>query len=149
MAEETNDLSGETQQAGPATQPGHARSGWARKLGDRYSDGYRIGQQLVVLGGIVKIIGYVLAGIAVLIGVVVFIVSLADGAPMRGIGVSLLALLYGAIIVFGWYVGGTVVTGIGQLILASFDGAVFNAPCLNDDERATILSLNLSEQDKS
>jgi hypothetical protein len=118
------------------------RHGRALKLADRYRDGYRVGDALVSLGGVVKIFGYVLGAIAVIVAVVLFFLAAANGEIARGLGVSVVALFYAAIIVFFFFVYGSLISAVGQIVHGVLDGAVFNAPFLTDDERASLLGLD-------
>jgi hypothetical protein len=126
----------------PAAPLADVRWGRANKLSQRYSDGYLASDVLVRLGGIVKVIGYVLGGLAVVGGFIAFIVASSQNEAGSGIGIFLLILLYGAIIVFGHFVIGSIVAAFGQLIRATLDSAVNSAPFLTDDERASILSID-------
>jgi hypothetical protein len=144
MSDDLGNILG-TESPEPATPPTpHADVRWGRanKLSQRYSDGYLASDVLVRLGGIVKVIGYVLGGIAVVGGFIASIVSSSHDEAAGGIGIFLLTLLYGAIIVFGHFVIGSVVAAFGQLIRAMLDSAVNSAPFLTDDERASILSID-------
>jgi hypothetical protein len=118
------------------------RLGRARKLALRYQNGFQTSETLVSLGGVIKIIGWVLGGIAALVAVIGFIVAVANSNPGSGLGIAVAALIYGVIIVFGAYVYGSMIAGIGHGVQATQDTAVNNSPFLTDDERASILSLD-------
>ena len=125
-----------------ATPAYNSRMGRARKLSLRYQAGFETSATLVSLGGVIKIIGWVLGGIAVLVAVIGFIVAVANNNPGSGLGIALAALIYGVIIVFAAYVYGSMIAGIGHGVQATQDTAVNNSPFLTDDERASILSLD-------
>ena len=128
--------------AAPAAPQGDLRWGRAHKLSQRYVEGYKASDLLVSLGGVIKIIGYVIGGIAVLIGIIGFIVAASSYNPGSGLGIALVAILYGAIIVFFMFVYGALIAAIGHLNRSAQDSAVNNSPFLTDDERASILSLD-------
>lgn len=144
MADDVNDALGIPSQepAAPAGQAGSLRVRRAGKLAHRYKTSYELASLLVKLGHAVRIIGFVLGGIAVICGLIAAIAQATDNEAAAGLGIFLMVLLYTAVIVFLMFIYGTVVAGIGQLIEAVSDGAVFNSPFLDDDERAKILSLD-------
>jgi hypothetical protein len=144
MADDTNSFLGIGPAQPPSSSPQHDDIRWRRanKLTNRYRDSYRVASLLVRLGGIIKVIGFVLGGIALLVGLIGGIATGSDREAAAGLGIFLLAILYGAIIVFALYVYGVVIAGIGQLLQAVCDAAVYNTPFLDDENRAAMLSLD-------
>lgn len=144
MADDVNQALGipSEQPASPLGQTGSLRVRRAGKLALRYKTSYELAGVLVKLGQAIRVIGFVLGGIAAICGLIAAIVQASDNEATSGLGIFLMVLLYTAIMVFLTYIYGTVIAGIGQLIQAVSDGAVFNAPFLDDDERAKILSLD-------
>jgi len=132
-----------TEELGEVLQGGDdKRHGRALKLEDRYRDGYRVGDALVSLGGVIKIIGYVLGGIALVVGLVLFFVAATRSEFGSGLGAGVIALFYAVLIVFFFFVYGSLIAGIGQIVHGVLDTALFQAPFLTDDERASLLGLD-------
>jgi hypothetical protein len=143
MADDTNNILGVNPEPQPQS-PVHQidlRLTRARKLSHRYSDGYKMANILVSLGGVVKVLGFIVGGIALLVGLI-GAAAAGERSGIGGLGIFFIAILYGAGIAFFLFVQGTVVAGIGELIRSVCDGAVFNAPFLDDEDRASILALD-------
>ena len=107
---------------------------------ERYTDAYRVASAIVALGTVIKVVGFILAGL-------VFFVSLsARGSnPFdtgRGIGLTGMAGIVFAIViaVAGW-VWGVVVTAQGQILRATLDTAVSSSHFLNDRDRAEAMGI--------
>jgi hypothetical protein len=112
------------------------------KLARRYKDSYGLADLLGKLGRAIQIVGFVLGGLAVVGGLIAAIAQTSENEAASGLGIFLMVVLYAAVFVFLLYVYGAMVAGIGQLIQAACDAAVYNAPFLDDDERAQMLSLD-------
>jgi hypothetical protein len=102
-------------------------------MSDKYLDGYKDAGRLVRLGNTIKIIGYVLGILIILIGFVAFIVPNSHN-EQNGDLIFLASILCGAIIIFSQLVIGSVVSAFGHLIRATQDSAVNTASLLNFDE---------------
>ncbi|MCX6360698.1 MAG: hypothetical protein NT029_12860 [Armatimonadetes bacterium] len=99
---------------------------------NRYTDAYRIAGSLEVIGVIVKVVGYLLAAIICIAGIVISSklneVSRysSDGAMASGV-VMLLYLVGGGLQGFLFWVGGVLICGMGQLVRCTADTAVNTA----------------------
>lgn len=104
----------------------------------RYSDAYIVAKTINGFGGLIKIIGIIVAVLLVLIG---FVVANKNGPrdPVSYLGIAGIAL--GVISGGLFYVIGVLVSAQGQILKASLDNAVNSSPFLTNEHRAKIMSL--------
>lgn len=109
------------------------QSGIVQSLTRRYSDAYIAARALVVIGGIIKWVGVVLAIIILIIGFVMSSGS-GSGGVFAFVGFAL-ACLIGV----PTFVLGILISAQGQIHLATLDTAVNTSRHLNKDDVAKIL----------
>lgn len=122
------------QTAQPTSKDGYLRARRAQKLSQRYTDAYRVAAALVRIGTFFKVLGLVVAAAGILIG----FLAMGDAGKPFGIGCILAGLYIGIFNVLA----GMLISSVGQMQKAMVDGSVNSSPFLNDDERASILSLD-------
>jgi uncharacterized membrane protein len=104
----------------------------------RYKDAYIVARVTTKFGGMIKVIGIIIAVLLVLIG---FTVA-RDGGPRNP--VSYLGIVGGVFGIFTgalFYIIGVLVSAQGQILKASLDSAVNGSPFLTNEHRAKIMSL--------
>jgi ribosomal protein L40E len=106
----------------------------APALRKRYDEGYIAAQRLVMLGGVVKIVGYALAGLLLLAALVVALNGVGRPGTFQW---SVLAIAVGLL----FYIWGTTLSANGHRLTAVLDTAINNSPFLSDDQRAEIMGL--------
>lgn len=106
----------------------------------RYQDAYRVGNAIVGIGSIIKAVGFVLAGLIV-------VVSLLGGAAVgsqsgaAGFASILTGAIAAGIVGLLFWLAGVLISSQGQLLLATLDNAVNHSPFISDDERAVAMAL--------
>lgn len=105
----------------------------ARAAMGRYRDAYRVANVVVTAGDAIKVVGFTLAVLIALIGVVV--------ASKIGMLSLLAGLIPAATIGLLSWLGGVLLSAQGQLLLASLDSVVGISPFLTDEERAEVMRL--------
>ena len=107
---------------------------------ERYRDGYRTAQVITRVGGMIKILGIVLAVLMFLIGLVIEmnIFGRDDTAQLISLGVvGVSAIVTGVVL----YMFGVIVAAQGQQLKAALDSAVHTSPYLDLDAKARAMSL--------
>jgi len=99
------------------------------KLQARYVDGYRAAAIIDGFGSMVKIIGFAMAGLSLLIGL-----SAGRWGFLGG-------LLVGGMFCALFFVLGVFISAQGQVLKAALDGAVHTSPFMTDEQKATILGV--------
>jgi hypothetical protein len=84
----------------------------------KYEDAYRVAEGAIMLGRVVKMIGFVFAAIGLVIALV---------GGIGGAAVFMVALLIAIIVGLAGYVAGVFITAQGQMIRATLDIAVNTA----------------------
>jgi len=105
----------------------------------RYDDAYLTARTLNGAGQIVKVVGFVLAGLIALSG---FAVAGKGG----GTGFVFSGLLLGALIGLLCYAFGVLVASQGQILKATLDTAINSSPLLSHDEIRQIFELTDTQQ---
>ena len=100
---------------------------------NRYRDAYRVAASLVWIGDAIKILGFVVAGLGVLVGV-----TQLEG-EMR-LGSILLSMLAGLM----FWVWGGLIAARGQVLQATLDNAVHSSPFLTNEQRALAMNISVS-----
>jgi hypothetical protein len=103
----------------------------------RYKDAYIVARATSGLGGTIKVLGWIFGGIVAIAGWAIGLQS--DGAPNQLIMYG--GLILGAIIAIPLWVLGILITAQGEIIKAALDEAVHTSPFLNNDQRASVMSL--------
>ena len=96
----------------------------------RYRDAYSVAGVILGFGKLIKAVGLIVAGLAILIG-------LAKESPIIFLGSLFFAVLIGGI----FYLLGVIVSAQGQILKASLDTAVNTSPFLLNAHRTDIMSL--------
>jgi hypothetical protein len=105
---------------------------------DRYKDAYLVARALDGYGTLVKVLGFVGAGMLLLYGASwVNNGRLGDASFAFGV-VCIVAGLFMAVL---FYFAGVLVSAQGQILNATLDSAVNGSPFLTDEHRARIMSL--------
>jgi len=99
----------------------------------RYCDAYALARVTVRFGSTIKFLGFLAAGILLLVAI-----SAAGLSGALGVGGIVLAGLVGGI----FYCFGVAVSALGQILLSTIDVAVNSSPFLENDQRAEIMSLH-------
>lgn len=123
-----------------AASVAHTQSG--SPVVSRYRDAYGVGAALVGVGGGIKVIGGILAGI-------IFLGSLLAGDSRFGVGAAFAGILLAGIVGFFFWVFGVFVAAQGQVLQATLDQAVASSPFLTDAERADAMGLPPTVADHS
>jgi len=118
-------------------------------LARRYKDAYRVARFAIRLGEIVKIAGFIVAGVLALGGALPLLGAFAQAAQAKQIGAGVLlsfmwaagALIFAALIGGFVFVLGILVSAQGQTLLASLDAAVNGSPSLNEDEKLAVMGV--------
>jgi hypothetical protein len=106
-------------------------------VGRRYSDAYAIARTVISLGGVVKILAYVIGGLIALAG----IVAAAQTNASLGSGTAAAGLIGGATAGVPIFVLGVLVSAVGQILRATLDTAVNTSPLLSQDDVRKIMSV--------
>jgi len=102
----------------------------------RYNDAYVAARVIVTVGGVVKACGIIIAFVLVIF---------AFASSKRGIGAGTFIWLIGAVVSWlSFYIWGVIISAQGQLLKASLDSAVNTSPFMNSEEKAHVMSLNIS-----
>lgn len=102
---------------------------------NRYRDAYLVARATVTIGSAVKAAG-------ILFGILIALIGIVMGADSRGNPMLIVAgLLLGVIVAIPFYVLGILVAANGQILKANLDGAVHSSPFLNDQQKASVMSL--------
>ncbi len=101
-------------------------------LTTRYSDAYTVARVTNGFGGIIKVVGIVLA-----VAILVATFAAADKSPVI-IGIGLFAAIVVGVLLF---ILGILISAIGQILKASLDSAVNTSPLLSNADRIKIMSL--------
>lgn len=107
---------------------------------ERYRDAYRSAQVITRVGGVIKVLGIVLAILMFLIGLVIEmnIFGRDDTAQFISLGVvGVSAIVVGVVL----YMFGVIVAAQGQQLKATLDSAVHTSPYLDLDAKARAMSL--------
>jgi hypothetical protein len=99
----------------------------------RYRDGYMVASALNGIGGAVK-------GIGIAIGVIIALLSLAVGSSTN-VMFGLLGACLGSAIAAPVFILGILISAQGQLMKATMDAAVHTSPFLDDNQKASTMSL--------
>lgn len=108
----------------------------------RYKDAYHYARFIDTVGRVIKAVGFVGGGIAILIGFVAAAEAQRRSSfgPDAG-GVMILAVAVAISIVLTMWLWGMLWRAAGQFLKASLDGAVQGSPFLSDLEKAEVMSL--------
>src|SRR6266542_356390 len=110
----------------------------------RYRDGYRVAKAIVAIGSTIKVVGFILAGLMALFGLLAGGSNLGAAGTFAGL---LGALILGGIVALVFWLCGVIVSAQGQILMATLDSAVGRSPFLSDDDRAAVMSLPSSVAD--
>lgn len=105
----------------------------------RYRDAYAKARAIIAFGGVVKVLGIIVAALTALSG----IINLANAGPYSSTSGVLgwtMILLGIVIAIVGWAIG-LLIQAAGQMTLAQLDCAVNSSPFLTDQQRATMMML--------
>lgn len=99
-------------------------------LATRYNDAYFVAKAIVGLGKAVQIVGYILAGITVLISF-----GLADYEE----ALVLVGFAGAGVVAFTAFVMGVLISAQGQMLRAAVDTAVNSSPLLTPEEVSQVI----------
>ncbi len=114
-----------------------AAPGQAQALLQRYEQPYIAAQRQVVLGDVVRIGGYVLAGLLVLLA----FLGLAGETGPAGLTQFLIQVLVAIVVGVLLHAWGASLSASGHRLMATLDIAVNGSPFLTDEQRAEIMGL--------
>ena len=100
----------------------------------RYKDAYRVARTTTAAGNVIKLVGFVIAAIILLIGVS----AASQTSAAVGFGAVVIALGYG----LGFFLSGMLVAAQGQVLMANLDVAVNSSSLLSDAQRNRIMGID-------
>lgn len=106
-------------------------------LFNRYQNGYRVVGIIEVIAVIVKVLGFVVAGISLISGLVLA----SQARNEAGIALFFLSMLYGGLLLGILWIHSIFISATAQFIKAVLDIAVNTSPLLRDKDRIEIMSL--------
>jgi hypothetical protein len=112
------------------------------KIMKRYNDAYLVARTTIGIAGTIKTLGFVFGGTIALIGLSVG--SQGHGNHIFQYG----GLILGTVIAIPLYVLGVLIAAKGQVLKATLDEAVHTSPFLTNDQRASVMSLDIVETEK-
>jgi hypothetical protein len=101
-------------------------------LKNRYADAYLVAQAFNGTGQTVKLVGFVVAALVILCGLLV--------ASKMGVVIGIAGLLFGVIVALPFYVLGVLVSAQGQILKATLDVAVHTSSIPSPEEIRNILA---------
>ena len=115
--------------------PGTVSSTVTDRAINRYWDAYLVARATTTIGSVVKTVG-------ILFGILIVLIGLLMGADSRGNPMLIVAgLLLGVLVAIPFCVLGILVSANGQILKANLDGAVHSSPFLDDQQKASVMSL--------
>lgn len=100
----------------------------------RYKDAYRAARMTVSAGSAIKVIGFVVAALILLVG----IAAASQTNAAIGFTAVVLALGYG----LGFFFSGVLIAAQGQILMANLDVAVNSSNLLSEAQRARIMGID-------
>jgi hypothetical protein len=113
------------------------QSRYAAKVMKRYNDAYLVARATSGIGGTIKVLGWVFGGIVALLGFANAKHGYGPPDPLFQFG----GIVLGLVIALPLWVLGILIAAQGEILKADLDDAVNTSPFLDNDQRASVMSL--------